>query len=191
MNADQLINILNTDPFNPLLEHPHKIRNPDIAHAPKRPLPLSDDEKRVCCKNLICSICMLYTCLNRDSSWPLKTFFDTSLSAITTNWHRNLRTSSTSLVISMLIASCLLINWIQLPCMTYQLFHDKRRLSYSYHTRTILQNDRHPFQMILNNLDPKVAQFPEELVTYGGNGQVFSNWIQFRLVLACLQHISW
>ena len=32
--------------------------------------------------------------------------------------------------------------------------------------------------MIMNNLDPKVAQFPEELVTYGGNGQVFSNWVQ-------------
>ncbi|KAI9558627.1 hypothetical protein GHT06_015415 [Daphnia sinensis] len=37
--------------------------------------------------------------------------------------------------------------------------------------------------MIMNNLDPRVAQFPEELVTYGGNGQVFSNWAQFRLVM--------
>ena len=34
--------------------------------------------------------------------------------------------------------------------------------------------------MIMNNLDPKVAQFPHELVTYGGNGQVFSNWAQVR-----------
>lgn len=32
--------------------------------------------------------------------------------------------------------------------------------------------------MIMNNLDHDVAQFPEELVTYGGNGQVFSNWAQ-------------
>jgi len=32
--------------------------------------------------------------------------------------------------------------------------------------------------MIMNNLDPRVAQFPHELVTYGGNGQVFSNWAQ-------------
>ena len=32
--------------------------------------------------------------------------------------------------------------------------------------------------MIMNNLDPRVAQFPQELVTYGGNGQVFSNWAQ-------------
>lgn len=32
--------------------------------------------------------------------------------------------------------------------------------------------------MIMNNLDHKVAQFPHELVTYGGNGQAFSNWAQ-------------
>ncbi|XP_076363607.1 urocanate hydratase-like isoform X4 [Tachypleus tridentatus] len=37
--------------------------------------------------------------------------------------------------------------------------------------------------MIMNNLDPRVAQFPHELVTYGGNGQVFSNWAQFMLVM--------
>lgn len=36
--------------------------------------------------------------------------------------------------------------------------------------------------MILNNLDPIVAQFPHELVTYGGNGQVFSNWAQVSVV---------
>lgn len=30
--------------------------------------------------------------------------------------------------------------------------------------------------MIMNNLDKRVAQYPHELVTYGGNGQVFSNW---------------
>ncbi len=32
--------------------------------------------------------------------------------------------------------------------------------------------------MIQNNLDPAVAQFPAELVTYGGNGTAFSNWAQ-------------
>lgn len=37
--------------------------------------------------------------------------------------------------------------------------------------------------MIMNNLDPRVAQFPEELVSYGGNGQVFSNWAQFWLTM--------
>jgi urocanate hydratase len=30
--------------------------------------------------------------------------------------------------------------------------------------------------MIQNNLDPAVAQHPEELITYGGNGGVFQNW---------------
>ncbi len=35
--------------------------------------------------------------------------------------------------------------------------------------------------MIMNNLDPQVAQYPHELVTYGGNGQVFSNWVQVCL----------
>lgn len=34
--------------------------------------------------------------------------------------------------------------------------------------------------MIMNNLDHRVAQFPHELVTYGGNGQVFSNWAQVK-----------
>lgn len=44
--------------------------------------------------------------------------------------------------------------------------------------------------MIMNNLDPRVAQFPEELVTYGGNGQVFSNWAQFRLVMHYLAEMT-
>ena len=29
--------------------------------------------------------------------------------------------------------------------------------------------------MICNNLDPEIAQYPEELITYGGNGGVFQN----------------
>jgi urocanate hydratase len=44
--------------------------------------------------------------------------------------------------------------------------------------------------MIMNNLDPAVAQFPEELITYGGNGSVFSNWMQFRLAMFYLSHMS-
>ena len=41
--------------------------------------------------------------------------------------------------------------------------------------------------MIQNNLDPAVAQFPHELITYGGNGSVFQNWAQYRL---CMQYLS-
>ncbi|MGB1294190.1 MAG: urocanate hydratase [Flavobacteriales bacterium] len=41
--------------------------------------------------------------------------------------------------------------------------------------------------MIQNNLDYAVAQHPHELITYGGNGGVFSNWAQYRL---CMQYLS-
>tara|TARA_B100001094_G_scaffold216658_1_gene210754 strand:- start:35 stop:1738 length:1704 start_codon:yes stop_codon:yes gene_type:complete len=37
--------------------------------------------------------------------------------------------------------------------------------------------------MIQNNLDPKVAQYPHELVTYGGNGSVFQNWAQYLITM--------
>ncbi len=37
--------------------------------------------------------------------------------------------------------------------------------------------------MIHNNLDPKVAQFPHELITYGGNGGVFQNWAQYLITM--------
>jgi len=40
--------------------------------------------------------------------------------------------------------------------------------------------------MIQNNLDPAVAQFPHELITYGGNGAVFQNWAQYRLTVRYL-----
>jgi urocanate hydratase len=44
--------------------------------------------------------------------------------------------------------------------------------------------------MIMNNLDPAVAQFPHELITYGGNGAVFSNWAQYHLVMKYLSSIT-
>ena len=40
--------------------------------------------------------------------------------------------------------------------------------------------------MIHNNLDPEVAQHPEELITYGGNGSVFQNWAQYLLTVQYL-----
>jgi urocanate hydratase len=44
--------------------------------------------------------------------------------------------------------------------------------------------------MIHNNLDPQVAQFPHELITYGGNGSVFQNWAQYRLVMKYLSEMT-
>lgn len=40
--------------------------------------------------------------------------------------------------------------------------------------------------MIQNNLDPAVAQHPQELITYGGNGAVFQNWAQYLLTMRYL-----
>ena len=40
--------------------------------------------------------------------------------------------------------------------------------------------------MIHNNLNPAVAQHPEELITYGGNGAVFQNWAQYLVVVQYL-----
>ena len=67
------------------------------------------------------------------------------------------------------------------------------RPDYEMHARPI---DEYPYKskqaaaimlMIQNNLDPKVAQHPHELITYGGNGSVFQNWAQYLL---CMQYLS-
>jgi len=44
--------------------------------------------------------------------------------------------------------------------------------------------------MIQNNLDYAVAQHPHELITYGGNGAVFQNWAQYRLVMKYLAEMN-
>jgi urocanate hydratase len=63
---------------------------------------------------------------------------------------------------------------------------DERRQEYSYAMKAHpigaypakCQQAAALMHMIQNNLDPAVAQFPAELVTYGGNGSAFSNWAQ-------------
>ena len=44
--------------------------------------------------------------------------------------------------------------------------------------------------MIQNNLDPAVAQHPQELITYGGNGSVFQNWAQYLLTMQYLSQME-
>ncbi|MFZ1703500.1 MAG: urocanate hydratase [Saprospiraceae bacterium] len=44
--------------------------------------------------------------------------------------------------------------------------------------------------MIQNNLDPKVAKYPHELITYGGNGSVFQNWAQYLLTMQYLSEMK-
>lgn len=44
--------------------------------------------------------------------------------------------------------------------------------------------------MVQNNLDPAVAQHPQELITYGGNGAVFQNWAQYLLTMKYLSEMT-
>lgn len=44
--------------------------------------------------------------------------------------------------------------------------------------------------MIQNNLDPRVAQHPHELIIYGGNGAIFQNWAQYRLTMKYLAKMT-
>jgi len=44
--------------------------------------------------------------------------------------------------------------------------------------------------MLSNNLDHVVAQHPDELITYGGNGAVFQNWAQYRLTMKYLAEMT-
>lgn len=44
--------------------------------------------------------------------------------------------------------------------------------------------------MIQNNLDPEIAQHPDELITYGGNGAVFQNWAQYLLAMQYLSQMT-
>ena len=60
---------------------------------------------------------------------------------------------------------------------------------YAMHARPIEEYPAKTIQaaaimlMIQNNLDPAVAQHPDELITYGGNGAVFQNWAQYLLTM--------
>ncbi|MBK6545987.1 MAG: urocanate hydratase [Saprospiraceae bacterium] len=44
--------------------------------------------------------------------------------------------------------------------------------------------------MIQNNLDPNIAKYPHELITYGGNGSVFQNWAQYLLTMKYLSQMN-
>ncbi len=70
------------------------------------------------------------------------------------------------------------------------------RPDYEMFARSIDQYPAHSKQaaaimlMIQNNLDPKVAQHPHELITYGGNGAVFQNWAQYLLTMKYLSEMT-
>ena len=44
-------------------------------------------------------------------------------------------------------------------------------------------------RMLMNNLDPEVAEKPEDLVVYGGNGRAARNWESFDAIVAALKDL--
>lgn len=70
------------------------------------------------------------------------------------------------------------------------------RPSYKIHARNINEFPHQSVQaaaimlMMSNNLDYAVAQHPNELITYGGNGAVFQNWAQYRLTMKYLAEMT-
>src|SRR5439155_13099326 len=47
-----------------------------------------------------------------------------------------------------------------------------------------------PLRMIMNNLDPEVAERPEELVVYGGIGKAARNWECYEAIVATLRRLG-
>jgi urocanate hydratase len=47
-----------------------------------------------------------------------------------------------------------------------------------------------PLRMLMNNLDPEVAERPEELVVYGGIGRAARDWESFDRIVACLKRLE-
>jgi len=47
-----------------------------------------------------------------------------------------------------------------------------------------------PLRLLMNNLDPDVAERPEDLVVYGGIGKAARNWAAFDAIVATLQNLE-
>lgn len=45
-------------------------------------------------------------------------------------------------------------------------------------------------RMLMNNLDPEVAEKPAELIVYGGSGKAARNWEAYHLIVKCLQNLE-
>src|SRR5207342_3526024 len=47
-----------------------------------------------------------------------------------------------------------------------------------------------PLRMLMNNLDPEVAENPDELVVYGGIGRAARDWASFDAIVAALRKLE-
>ena len=77
-----------------------------------------------------------------------------------------------------------------------RIYMHRFRPEYAMHARPVSEYPHRSKQaaaimlMIQNNLDPKVAKHPHELITYGGNGAVFQNWAQYLLTMQYLSEMT-
>ena len=77
-----------------------------------------------------------------------------------------------------------------------RIYMHRFRPDYAMHARPVSDYPHRSHQaaaimlMIQNNLDPKVAKHPHELITYGGNGAVFQNWAQYLLTMRYLSEMT-
>jgi urocanate hydratase len=77
-----------------------------------------------------------------------------------------------------------------------RIYMHRFRPSYAMYSRPIVEYPGESLQarsmmlMIQNNLDPKIAQHPHELITYGGNGAVFQNWAQYIITMQYLAQMT-
>ena len=46
------------------------------------------------------------------------------------------------------------------------------------------------YRMLMNNLDPDVAEKPEDLVVYGGTGKAARNWESYHLIVKALEDLN-
>ncbi|MRR28896.1 urocanate hydratase, partial [bacterium] len=46
------------------------------------------------------------------------------------------------------------------------------------------------YRMLQNNLDPEVAERPDDLVVYGGRGQAARSWEAYDAILDCLKNLE-
>src|SRR5215213_7478454 len=47
-----------------------------------------------------------------------------------------------------------------------------------------------PLRMLMNNLDPEVAERPDDLIVYGGTGKAARNWASFDAIVRTLEDLE-
>jgi urocanate hydratase len=142
---DDLTQGIPLSPLPPSVTH----LDPSVPHAPKRPVPLSIDEKKIAIRNALRYFpSQLHELLAPEFAEELEKYGHIYM------YRFRPRYEMKAYPLNEYPAKCVQARCIQL--------------------------------MIQNNLDPRVAQYPHELITYGGNGAVFQNWAQYHLVMQYL-----